>query len=88
MAAAQDDRRRDYDYFEPLRPYPPPVDLPMLPRYDVDIPAEQDGKMFGHVAATKYETVSISIGRWWIRSQERMFLHVPRRKWILHAYLQ
>lgn len=48
----------NYTYYSPFQPYAQPVHLPLLPQYEIDIP-EQEGKLFGGVAATRYETVSI-----------------------------
>lgn len=52
-------RQREINFFGPFHPYPQPVNLPLLPQYEIDVP-EQEGKLFGHsgVAATRYETVS------------------------------
>lgn len=48
------------DYDRPFQPYAQPVHLPLLPQYDIDVP-DQEGKLFGGVAATRYETASIQI---------------------------
>lgn len=52
--------RRDVSTLDSLHLYPRPAYLPIMPYYEVDIP-EQEGKFFGVMAATRYETVSIPL---------------------------
>jgi len=49
---------RDVSSLESFHLYPRPAYLPIMPYYEVDIP-QQEGKFFGVMAATRYETVSI-----------------------------
>ncbi|KAL5239991.1 hypothetical protein ACI65C_007401 [Semiaphis heraclei] len=48
-------RRQVSTYFDSLRLYPRPAYLPIMPYYEVVIP-QQEGKFFGVMAATRYET--------------------------------
>jgi len=51
---------RDVSSFDSLHLTPRPAYLPIMPYYEIDIP-EQEGKFFGVMAATRYETVSIKM---------------------------
>jgi len=57
-AIASRSHNRGVSSFDSLHLYPRPAYLPIMPYYEVDIP-EQEGKFFGVMAATRYETVSI-----------------------------
>ncbi|CAI6348268.1 unnamed protein product [Macrosiphum euphorbiae] len=50
--------RRDVSTLDSLHLYPRPAYLPIMPYYEVDIP-EQEGKFFGVMAATRYETIIV-----------------------------